>query len=103
MYAIADTKAEVKSVKDQVVFVQREIGSMKNEIKSVKTKLDTLEHGQDILNTDVAALSLANEINDERLSDIETQLNIIESERLKSSMRIFGVDETESSCDRKCV
>lgn len=96
LQAIAETKDEVKGVKYQVDCVQRELGSLREEIASIKSKVDCLEYGQEVLANDVASLSLADDLKEERLTNIEIQLNLIEAERLKPSLRIFGLEETES-------
>ncbi|KAH3793860.1 hypothetical protein DPMN_147382 [Dreissena polymorpha] len=94
--AIAETKNKKKCVREQVNFVQKELGSLREEIVAKKSKVDSLEHRQEILNSDVAALSLDDDRKEERLANMEIQFNSMELEGLKPSLRIFCLDENES-------
>jgi hypothetical protein len=94
--AIEETKEEVKYVKNQVDCVKNEIGCLREEIVSIKSKVESLEYGQEVIANDVASLSIADDQKEERLTNLELQLNFMESERLKSSLRIFGLGEFES-------
>lgn len=114
--AIMETKSEVTEVKSQVINVTSELQSLKtemsvihakvNEVQSsqrrfevrlheVESKAEMLSYDNEVILDDVAGLSRRDEENQLRLDLIEQQLNIIESDRLKCSLRIFGLDETE--------
>ncbi|KAH3773009.1 hypothetical protein DPMN_174357 [Dreissena polymorpha] len=76
--AIAETKNEIKGVRQQVNCVQKELGYLREEIVAIKSKVDYLEHRQEILNSDVAALSIADDKKEERLENMEIQFNLME-------------------------
>ncbi|KAH3839257.1 hypothetical protein DPMN_112683 [Dreissena polymorpha] len=50
-----------------------------------------------VLHMDLQALSINDECNERRKTHIETQLNIIKSDRLKCSLRLFGLQVTETN------
>ncbi|KAH3700163.1 hypothetical protein DPMN_075134 [Dreissena polymorpha] len=93
LQAIADTKEEVKSVKRSVQGVQQELENIKEELKIIKSKVDCLEYSHEVIASDVASVSLQDEVKEERLNEIERQLNSIENEKLKPFLRVFGLGE----------
>ncbi|KAH3727292.1 hypothetical protein DPMN_053222 [Dreissena polymorpha] len=98
--------------------VKTEIIGLKSEISIIRSKVNRVEEAQnksdyrlgkleervgdisemsDVLHMDLQALSINDKCNERRITHIETQLNIIESDRLKCSLRLFGLKESETN------
>lgn len=113
--AINETKNEICEMKADVSVLKSDMSSIKDEMNSIKqklsnaerrydelgTRMDKMEEShaniqlqQDTLQADVGCLSLRDECTQDRLTTIEQQLDIIESERLRGSLRVFGIEET---------
>ena len=116
--AISKTSEEIKEVKCAVQSVQQEISAIKDEMKEmraqvsqvesaqrlsnikiseVEDKCHQIEYNQEVIQSDIEAIAIHDEQYESRISNIEAQINIIEADRLKCSLRIFGIEETEDS------
>lgn len=114
--AIQDVKNEIVSVKGDVKSVKTELQSIKTEmsvlrnnisqmeqdqtkiwesISNIDSRVTDIEYMNEVLHDDVANLSLHDELVCDSIERIEQQLYISKSERLKDSLRIFGLEETE--------
>jgi len=115
--AIEKTNDELASIKSEVASVRNEVRGLKDNIDNINTKLNDVEYsqkklGEDIddikarvseieyctavINDDLSALSIQDEVNSDRLSKLEAYINKAESDKVKCSLRIFGLSERES-------
>jgi hypothetical protein len=107
---ISEVKNEVRGVKSEIILMKSELNLMCKKVDEVEVnqkeidgrmrfieeKVDVLRYDQEVLACDMEAVSYGEDKRDSCLRNIEKQLLISESERLKSSMRIFGLKEKES-------
>lgn len=107
---ISEVKNEVRGVKSEIILMKSELNLMRKKVDEVEAnqkeidgrmriieeKVDVLRYDQEVLSGDMEAVSYGEDKRDSCLRNIEKQLLISESERLKSSMRIFGLKEKES-------
>lgn len=101
---IKGVRDEVLSVKSEMVSIRATVDKIESTQNHMKGRLDELEerigntqYDHDVLVSDIGSMSMHHEQHEECLDSIEQQLNIIESNRLKNVMRIFGLPETESN------
>lgn len=66
-------------------------------MQTIEESHANIQFQQETLQSDMTCLSFQDECTQERLTTIERQLDIIESVRLRGSLRIFGLEATESS------
>lgn len=99
---IAELKIELRSIKTDIESLSNKIESVEKAQKATKTsltkleaKVGELEYNCELMNNDMACLSYHDEARISKMTAFESQLSIIENERLKASLRIFGVEEIE--------
>lgn len=108
---IRNVQTEVKGVRGEMSLLRNEITRVQDSVKKVELvqnnmalRLDkleeTIEHvkcDHDIVTNDLASLSMHHDEYESRLSTIEQHLNSLESDKLRNSLRIFGLEETETN------
>ena len=122
--AIAETNAEIGLIKGDVIQIKEDVVNVTSKLQKLNSEINTVKHelsniqlmqstfdsrlgdmGEHInhlqyqsdgFNEEFATLSTYDEKHHERCELIEQQLNLMEAERLKCSLRIFGLEETES-------
>jgi len=115
--AIEKTNDNLAGIKTEVASVRNEVRGLKENIDNINTKLNDVEHSQKKLgedienikarvseieyctvdnNDDLSALSIHDEVNRDRLSKLEAYINRSESDKVKCSLRIFGLPEREN-------
>ena len=109
--------AELESVKSDIKCVRDDMHSIKSDIKSIKSKVKTLDENQtNLFKTcndfakkfesvdyyteqvmgDLESMSLKCERDGDRMDRLEQQMNLLEADKLKCNLRIFGLPETET-------
>ena len=71
--------------------------TFENRPAEIEGHINQLQYQCDVINDDVAAVATNDKKYFDRFNIIEQQLNKIEAERLKCSLRVFGLKETETS------
>ncbi|KAL4240377.1 hypothetical protein ACF0H5_001167 [Mactra antiquata] len=108
--SLSHMKNEIIGVKNEMSKVQTELTSIKSNIQHLETnqtrtnrsigdiqrRLDSIEYNNEILDNDMRAISMHDEVSQERIERIERHINVTESDRLKGSLRIFGLQEQEN-------
>ena len=116
--ALEKTNAEMRAIKEEVIGVRSEVKTLKDDISSIKLNIADINEGQAVLKisiedmekriddielqnetiyNDIGSMSMRNEIDHDRLNKIDSHINNLESEKVKCSMRIFGLQENESN------
>lgn len=93
---LSNLKTEMNSINCKLRSLENMYGKLETRVKKMEKSSEELQFQQEVLENDMSCLSIRDEIKDKRLTNIERQLDIIESARLKCSLRIFGLEETEA-------
>lgn len=88
-------KSELNTVKSKVINIEQKQSEFQVNIDDIEKRLSDMEYHNDVLSSDISALSLQEDSHFDRFERIETRLNNFESEKLKCSLRVFGLDECE--------
>lgn len=86
-------KGDVKTLNTKVSKIEQTQTQLKSDITKLNQKVDQLDYSNEMMNTDMAYLSQNDERKMEQIEHMEKLIDIIDGDRVKSSMRIFGIDE----------
>ena len=93
-------RSELKSLKTELKGLKTKVGAIEEKCEELKKRVDDFEMSMDHFeyNSDYIYRELENlkETDNDRLEMMQQQLNNLEFESVKRSLRVFGLDETET-------
>lgn len=108
---IGTVKHEVLNIKSEIHCLKDDLNSVKQSVKSVTTKqadiegrlrlieetVDHIKFENSTIQSDLENFSFWRDTEYDRLQVIEDQINRIETDKVRSNLRVFGLPEIESS------
>ena len=94
---VAIMETDINSLKDNLSSLEKAQQETTSRMSSMEAKVVNLEQCCETMNSDVAALSYDSETKTNRLEAVEKQLEMLEMDRLKDSLRLFGIDEHDDN------
>ena len=89
-------KMELSAVRSNMAQVENRQAGMEYKLREVDQRIVRLEHHAEVVVGDMEATSINNEVFSEKLEKLERQMNLLESEKIKCNLRVFGLEEDES-------
>ena len=107
---IASIKYEISAVSKDMHFIKNEMASIKNSLHKVEskqrdlgTRIDGVEEKVfnfgdqfESVNNEIYSISYENDKMHDKMQQLERQIEMIERDKLKNSLRIFGLEELEN-------
>lgn len=101
---VKQVKAELKAMKTDINLLRTNMSSIEeaqketiSKMSSMEVKVVNLEHYYETMNNDIGALSFDSENQINRIEAMEKQIEMLEADRLKDSLRLFGIDEQDDN------
>ena len=94
---VAIMETDINSLKDNLSSLEKAQQETTSRMSSMEAKVVNLEQCCETMNGDIAAMSYDSETKTNRLEAVEKQIEMPEMDRLKDSLRLFGIDEHDDN------
>ena len=90
-------KSEVGGIKSKLSSIESHQVSLEKRVIEIEKAMEKLDYNNDVLVNDMESLSVQRDCEHERITALEDKICQLESNKLKCSLRVFGLPENESN------